>query len=116
MLSNSFRLLQRTSSLSLRNYSRGIIAYKNIIENVPQLGESITEGSVSQWMKKVGDHVQPDEVVVVVETDKVTVDIKAPNGGVIKKIFVEDLVSFISFSICLQGSAHIVFILFYFSY
>jgi 2-oxoglutarate dehydrogenase E2 component (dihydrolipoamide succinyltransferase) len=48
---------------------------------VPQLGESISEAIVGKWHKKVGDLVKADEPVVVLETDKVTVDVPAPAGG-----------------------------------
>lgn len=52
-------------------------------EIVPALGESITEGSIAKWMKNVGDAVNVEDVVVVVETDKVTVDIKSSFQGVL---------------------------------
>ena len=48
---------------------------------VPQLGESITEAVVGKWHKKVGDAVAVDEPVVVLETDKVTIDVPAPAAG-----------------------------------
>src|SRR4029078_3968283 len=50
---------------------------------VPQLGESITEAVVGKWHKKVGESVKEDEAVVVLETDKVTVDVPAPMAGAI---------------------------------
>jgi 2-oxoglutarate dehydrogenase E2 component (dihydrolipoamide succinyltransferase) len=53
---------------------------------VPALGESITEATVGKWHKKVGDSVSMDEPVVVLETDKVTVDVPAPAAGAIEKI------------------------------
>ena len=52
------------------------------IEHVPALGESITEGTIARWTKNTGDKVACDEVVVIVETDKVTVDIKSTVAGV----------------------------------
>jgi 2-oxoglutarate dehydrogenase E2 component (dihydrolipoamide succinyltransferase) len=48
---------------------------------VPALGESITEAVVGKWHKKVGDAVKADEPVVVLETDKVTIDVQAPSAG-----------------------------------
>eukprot|EP00605_Chrysophyceae_sp_TOSAG23-4_P002578 GSChrysophyteH1.ASY1.ANO1.2848.1 assembled CDS len=54
-------------------------------ENVPALGESITEGSVSMWIKQVGEPVAVDECVVVIETDKVSVDIKSSVAGVLTR-------------------------------
>ena len=53
---------------------------------VPTLGESITEAVVGKWHKKVGDPVAVDEPVVVLETDKVTIDVPAPAAGTIAAI------------------------------
>ncbi len=53
---------------------------------VPQLGESITEAVVGKWHKKIGDSVKVDEPVVVLETDKVTIDVQAPSAGAIDAI------------------------------
>ncbi|MBX7114932.1 MAG: 2-oxoglutarate dehydrogenase complex dihydrolipoyllysine-residue succinyltransferase [Myxococcaceae bacterium] len=53
---------------------------------VPQLGESITEAVVGKWNKNVGDSVAADEPVVVLETDKVTVDVAAPSAGALSNI------------------------------
>jgi len=56
---------------------------------VPPMGDSITEGTVQKWHKKIGDPVQTDDIVATIETDKVNVDIRAPEPGVIKEIFGE---------------------------
>jgi 2-oxoglutarate dehydrogenase E2 component (dihydrolipoamide succinyltransferase) len=53
---------------------------------VPQLGESITEAVVGKWHKQVGEPVKVDEPVVVLETDKVTIDVPAPAAGSIATI------------------------------
>jgi 2-oxoglutarate dehydrogenase E2 component (dihydrolipoamide succinyltransferase) len=53
---------------------------------VPQLGESITEAVVGKWHKQIGDAVKADEAVVVLETDKVTIDVQAPAAGAIDAI------------------------------
>ena len=53
---------------------------------VPALGESITEAVVGKWHKKVGDTVAVDEPVVVLETDKVTIDVPAPAAGTLAAI------------------------------
>eukprot|EP01038_Epipyxis_sp_PR26KG_P005545 gene5545-7664_t len=75
------------------NYHVSKISNKLITELVPALGESITEGSISNWLKNVGDPVGVDEVVVVIETDKVTVDIKSQNAGILtKKIAVDTVI------------------------
>jgi 2-oxoglutarate dehydrogenase E2 component (dihydrolipoamide succinyltransferase) len=53
---------------------------------VPQLGESVTEAVVSKWNKKEGDPLRVDEPLVVLETDKVTIDVPAPVGGTLTQI------------------------------
>eukprot|EP00922_Rhytidocystis_sp_ex-Travisia-forbesii_P020233 GHVS01029808.1.p1 GENE.GHVS01029808.1~~GHVS01029808.1.p1 ORF type:complete len:572 (-),score=157.02 GHVS01029808.1:116-1831(-) len=53
---------------------------------LPPMGESITEGNVLRWNKEVGEMVQADEVVCVIETDKVTVDIHSDVQGVVKSL------------------------------
>jgi 2-oxoglutarate dehydrogenase E2 component (dihydrolipoamide succinyltransferase) len=53
---------------------------------VPTLGESITEAIVGKWHKKVGDAVAVDEPVAVLETDKVTIDVQAPEAGTLEAI------------------------------
>ncbi|EZG43712.1 dihydrolipoamide succinyltransferase component of 2-oxoglutarate dehydrogenase [Gregarina niphandrodes] len=50
------------------------------------MGESITEGSVQTWNKRVGDFVEADEVVAVIDTDKISVDVNAPVSGVITAV------------------------------
>ncbi len=57
---------------------------------VPTLGESVTEATVGQWFKKVGDTVAADEPLVELETDKVTLEVPAPAAGVIEAISVKD--------------------------
>jgi len=56
---------------------------------MPQLGETVTEGTVANWYKKVGDTVKADEPLFEVETDKVTTEIPAVASGVLKAILVE---------------------------
>ncbi len=56
---------------------------------VPTLGESVTEATVGQWFKKIGDMVKADEPLVELETDKVTVEVPAPASGVLVAINVE---------------------------
>jgi 2-oxoglutarate dehydrogenase E2 component (dihydrolipoamide succinyltransferase) len=55
---------------------------------VPVLGESVTEATVAQWLKKEGETVKRDEPIVELETDKVTLEVNAPSDGVISKIMV----------------------------
>src|SRR5690554_3534501 len=60
---------------------------------MPQLGETVLEGSVSAWYKKVGDAVKADEPLFEVETEKVTTEVPAPAPGVLVEILVEPGVS-----------------------
>jgi 2-oxoglutarate dehydrogenase E2 component (dihydrolipoamide succinyltransferase) len=53
---------------------------------VPEVGESITEVEIGDWLKAVGESVQRDEDLVVIETDKATVEILAPQAGRLTKI------------------------------
>jgi len=55
---------------------------------VPPVGESITEVQIGEWLKKEGDSAARDEVIVMIETDKVTVELPAPVAGVVTKITV----------------------------
>jgi 2-oxoglutarate dehydrogenase E2 component (dihydrolipoamide succinyltransferase) len=56
---------------------------------MPQLGETVTEGTVANWYKKVGDTIKADEPLFEVETDKVTTEIPSIASGVLKAILVE---------------------------
>ena len=49
---------------------------------VPTLGESITEATVSKWLKNIGDNFEADEPLVEIETDKITVEVPAPHAAV----------------------------------
>src|SRR5690554_2817639 len=55
---------------------------------MPQLGESIAEGTVSVWLKEVGDRVERDEPILEVSTDKVDAEIPSPAGGTLVEILV----------------------------
>ena len=57
---------------------------------VPVLGESITEATVSKWLKKEGDTVEVDEPIVELETDKVNLEVPSPIDGVLSKIDSKD--------------------------
>ena len=56
---------------------------------MPEMGESVTEGTILEWLKQVGDEVEPEEGIVEVSTDKVDTEVPAPAGGVLTKILVE---------------------------
>ena len=57
---------------------------------MPQMGESIAEGTLSRWLKKVGDPVKRDEPIFEISTDKVDAEIPAPNAGVLAEILVTE--------------------------
>ena len=57
---------------------------------MPQLGETVTEGTVAQWLKKVGDSVDKYEAFVEVSTDKVNAEVPAPVSGVIRELIVKE--------------------------
>src|SRR6478736_1543765 len=61
-------------------------------ENVqmPALGESVTEGTVTRWLKSVGDTVEVDEPLLEVSTDKVDTEIPSPVAGVLEQILVQE--------------------------
>ena len=57
---------------------------------MPQMGESIAEGTLSRWLKKVGDDVKRDEPIFEISTDKVDAEIPAPSAGTIVEIIVHE--------------------------
>src|SRR5687767_1177632 len=57
---------------------------------MPQMGESIAEGTLSKWLKKVGDSVKRDEPIFEISTDKVDAEIPAPSSGVLAEILVQE--------------------------
>lgn len=57
---------------------------------IPQLGESVTEGLLAHWLKKVGDKVEVDEPLLEVTTDKVNVEVPSEYAGVLAEILVSE--------------------------
>ncbi|MEP7384785.1 MAG: biotin/lipoyl-containing protein, partial [Gemmatimonadota bacterium] len=57
---------------------------------MPQMGESIAEGTMSRWLKQVGDSVKRDEPLFEISTDKVDAEIPSPSAGVLVEILVTD--------------------------
>src|ERR687893_37397 len=57
---------------------------------MPQMGESIAEGTLSRWIKKVGEAVRRDEPIFEISTDKVDAEIPAPGAGVLAEILVQE--------------------------
>ncbi|KAJ5454262.1 Dihydrolipoyllysine-residue succinyltransferase [Penicillium daleae] len=67
-----------------------IRTYADSIVKVPQMAESITEGTLKQFSKQVGDYVERDEEIATIETDKIDVAVNAPEAGVIKELLVNE--------------------------
>src|SRR5207249_8672969 len=57
---------------------------------MPRLGESVTEGTITRWLKQVGDRVEADEPLLEVSTDKVDTEIPSPASGVLLEIRVQE--------------------------
>src|SRR5579872_4319006 len=57
---------------------------------MPQMGESIVEGTLTKWLKKPGDRVERDEPLFEISTDKVDTEIPAPAAGTLKEVLVEE--------------------------
>src|SRR5512132_594781 len=57
---------------------------------MPQMGESIVEGTLTKWLKKPGDHVDRDEPLFEISTDKVDTEIPAPSAGTLSEVLVEE--------------------------
>ncbi len=53
---------------------------------MPQMGESITEGTVSKWLKTVGDKIEKDEPILEISTDKVDAEVPSPGAGILLEI------------------------------
>ncbi|CAM9809767.1 unnamed protein product, partial [Ectocarpus fasciculatus] len=62
-------------------FARHLSSGSEEVVPVPSMGDSITEGTIVEWAKQPGDSVEVDEVVVVLETDKVSIDVRAPSAG-----------------------------------
>ena len=57
---------------------------------MPQLGETVVEGTITRWLKKEGDTIEPDEYIVEISTDKVDSEVPSSAGGVIQKLLVNE--------------------------
>lgn len=57
---------------------------------VPEMAESISEGTLKQWSKQIGDQVEQDEEIATIETDKIDVSVNAPQAGVLKELMAKE--------------------------
>ena len=77
-------------SFSARGFRAArIVAAADVVE-VPAMGDSITEGSIAAVLKGPGDAVEADEVIAQIETDKVTIDVRAPAAGAVVDVLVKE--------------------------
>lgn len=79
------RLIPKTQLRSLHTSA----SLRDIVK-VPQMAESITEGTLKQWNKKLGEFVNQDEEVATIETDKIDVSVNAPQSGKITELFASE--------------------------
>ena len=79
------RCCYQNHSSAVRSIHTTPITYAQITINVPTMGDSITEGTIVEWCVPPGSRVREGDVLALVETDKVTVDIKADRDGVLVK-------------------------------
>ncbi|RWA07317.1 hypothetical protein EKO27_g7785 [Xylaria grammica] len=64
--------------------------YAHTVVKVPKMAESITEGTLKQWNKQVGDYVELDEEIATIETDKIDVSVNAPEAGILKELLANE--------------------------
>ncbi|CAO3649617.1 unnamed protein product [Mucor hiemalis] len=67
-----------------------IRTYADKVVKVPQMAESISEGTLKQWVKQVGDYVNQDDEVATIETDKIDVTVNSPASGTIVEVFAQE--------------------------
>src|SRR6185437_533440 len=72
------------------NPTRGVARTMSVSVSMPQLGESVTEGTVTRWLKKEGERVEVDEPLLEVSTDKVDTEIPSPASGILRGISVDE--------------------------
>ncbi|KAI0024108.1 2-oxoacid dehydrogenase acyltransferase [Xylariomycetidae sp. FL0641] len=66
------------------------LRYASTVVKVPQMAESITEGTLKQWNKRVGDYVEQDEEIATIETDKIDVAVNAPEAGTLQELLAQE--------------------------
>ena len=55
---------------------------------MPQIGETVTEGTIVSWFKNIGDRIEVDEVIAEIGTDKVDIELESPVSGILTEILV----------------------------
>ncbi|TDZ41593.1 Dihydrolipoyllysine-residue succinyltransferase component of 2-oxoglutarate dehydrogenase complex [Colletotrichum trifolii] len=84
------RCQARQLPLQLPQMLQRVRNYADKTVQVPQMAESISEGTLKQWSKQIGDFVEQDEEIATIETDKIDVAVNAPEAGVIKEFLVNE--------------------------
>ncbi|KAL5499221.1 KGD2 [Sanghuangporus vaninii] len=87
VLSSAWRT---TGTYVLRSQFHSTHLLQDEVVKVPTMAESISEGTLKTWKKKVGDHVEEDEEVASIETDKIDVSVNAPKAGKITELLAEE--------------------------
>src|SRR5882762_6569506 len=62
----------------------------NTVVKMPQLGESVAEGTIGRWLKQPGDRVERDEPLVEIQTDKVNAEVPSPVAGILQQILLPE--------------------------
>src|SRR5579859_5720792 len=62
----------------------------NTVVKMPQLGESVVEGTIGRWLKNPGDRVERDEPLVEIQTDKVNAEVASPVAGILQQILLPE--------------------------
>src|SRR5438552_11637623 len=62
----------------------------NTVVKMPQLGESVSEGTIGRWLKQPGEHVERDEPLVEIQTDKVNAEVSSPVAGILQQILLPE--------------------------
>ncbi|CAL3971711.1 unnamed protein product [Diplocarpon coronariae] len=87
------RFLRAHSTPQLRHpfaIAQQFRSYADKVVKVPEMAESITEGTLKQWSKQIGDFVEQDEEIATIETDKIDVAVNAPESGTIKEFLANE--------------------------
>ncbi|KAH6653698.1 dihydrolipoyllysine-residue succinyltransferase [Truncatella angustata] len=82
--------LQPMRGVPLSSLMSQVRTYADTVVKVPQMAESISEGTLKQWNKQVGDYVEADEEIATIETDKIDVAVNAPEAGTIQELLANE--------------------------
>ncbi|KAA8566383.1 hypothetical protein MFRU_019g00020 [Monilinia fructicola] len=93
LTASRFLRAQRSAAPQLRYPFPVIQQFRNYADKVvkvPEMAESISEGTLKQWSKQIGDYVEQDEEIATIETDKIDVAVNAPEAGTIKEFLANE--------------------------